>query len=163
MGANDLRDVPLSPGLSVNLRAMHDNDLPVELRLSAALSVSVNVNNYTAYLARTARVSGKTWDEIAAPLQISRQTAYARYGESTPILHMVTGVHPDRNAVWYGLEGDLPHERSYAHTRNECPAAYAMARARAEALAAGIGPHTMINDGGIDRGQGTFWDLYIGA
>jgi len=80
MTGKDFSDVALSQNLTVNLRAMHNDDLPLVDRLGAGLSVMANVEHYITYLARTGRVTGMTWDEIAAPLQIPRQTAYARYG-----------------------------------------------------------------------------------
>jgi hypothetical protein len=80
----DFTDLPLSPNLVVNLRAMYDDSLPIQERLGAGLAVTLNVENYVAYLARTGRVAGKTWEEIASPLGITRQTAYARYGHGLP-------------------------------------------------------------------------------
>jgi len=84
MNSNDLSDVALSQNLAVNLRAMHDDGRSLTDRLGAGLSVTANVDRYVTYLARTARATGMTWDEIAAPLQITRQTAYARYGHGDP-------------------------------------------------------------------------------
>ena len=169
MSANDDTALPLAPNLAVNLRAMYDDGLPVRDRLGAALSVTAHVDGYIKYLASLGRISGMTWEEIAAPLQITRQTAYARYGngltdDPTPTVRMLSGVaHPDRNAVWYGLADDLPRERNYAHSRDECAAAYRLARARADARAKELGPGALVDDGGIDRGSGLFWDLYVGS
>jgi len=90
-GMNEnLNDLPLSPALVANLRAMYDDQLTVTERLAAALSVRANVENYTTFLAGVGRVSGMTWDEIAAPLQITRQTAYARFGHGLPAGPFVT-------------------------------------------------------------------------
>jgi hypothetical protein len=50
----------------------------------------------------------------------------------------------------------------YAHTREECLEAYQRARRRADAIVAQLGPSAVVNDGGIDRGSGTCWDLYMG-
>jgi hypothetical protein len=169
MNTNDLSDVPLSPNWAANLKAMHDGSLLIAQRLGAGLSVSANTEHYIAYLARLGRMAGMTWDEISAPLQITRQTAYARYGQGLPAddratVRVVTGVvHPEGNAVWYGLEDDLPGERNYAHSRAECATAYLLARARADARVRELGPDAIVDDSGIDRGSGVFWDLYVGS
>jgi len=84
MNNNDFSDVPLDPNLAANLRAMYDDALPLEQRLGAGLAVTLNAERYITSLARMARVGGKTWEEIAAPLGITRQTAYARYGHGLP-------------------------------------------------------------------------------
>jgi hypothetical protein len=165
---HDLGDFPISPGWAINLKTMHDNTLSYSERLGAGFGASVNTESYIGYLARTARMAGMTWDEIAAPLQITRQTAYARYGQGLPadddptLIRLVTGVvHPGGVAVWYGLEDDLPGERNYAHTRGECANAYQLARARADARATELGPSAFVDDSGIDRGSGFFWDFYV--
>lgn len=165
----DLSDLPLSPAWAINLKAMHDSSRTIAERLGAGLSVSVNTESYVAYLARMGRLAGMTWDEIAAPLQITRQTAYSRYGQGLPaddfpIVRVITGVvQPEGNAVWYGLEDDLPGDRNYAHSRAECAGAYKLARARADARAKQLGPGTLVEDSGIDRGSGVFWDIYVGS
>jgi hypothetical protein len=147
---------------------MYDEGLSIPERLAASLSVTVNIDNYVRYLAVRGRVSGMTWEEVATPLQVTRQTAYARYGnglpdDAQPVVRVTTGVvHPDGNAVWYGLEGDLPRERNYAYSRPECETAYRLARARADARVKELGPAATVDDGGIDRGSGLFWDLYVG-
>ena len=164
MDASDLTGVRLSPSLIVNLAAMHDDDLSIDQRLAAALSVSVNVDAYTAFLARLARASGRTWDDIAAPLHITRQTAYARYAsKETTMINMLTGSHPTDSAMYYALDSDTPADWDWARSRDDCPAAYSSARERAEARARELGGDVLINDGGIDRGSGLFWDLYIAS
>jgi hypothetical protein len=84
MKTDDLRDVPLSPAMISNLRAMYDDHLPIAQRLGAGLSVRSNADSYITYLARMGRLSGMTWEDIAGPLQITRQTAYARFGHGLP-------------------------------------------------------------------------------
>jgi hypothetical protein len=134
-------------------------------RLKASDSLRRHLRAFETALANEARANGATWDDIARALSITKQAAHARFGPSeTPtFVTMVTGVvQPERNAVWYGLDSDTPSERNYAHSREECAAAYQLARARAEARAHSLGPSVLVNDGGIDRGSGAFWDLYIG-
>jgi hypothetical protein len=169
MSPNDLSDVPVSPGWALNLKTMHDSSLPIDQRLGAGFGASLATDSYIAFLARLARMAGMTWDEIAARLQVTRQTAYARYGQGLPegdrtIIRLVTGVvHPEGVAVWYGLEDDRPGDRNYAHSRAECATAYKLARARADARAKELGPDTFVDDSGIDRGSGVFWDIYVGV
>ena len=81
---NDLSDLPLSPYLVINLRAMYNEGLPIAERLGAGLSVTANVEHYIAFLALLGRVSDMTWEDIAKPLQITRQTAQARFGHGLP-------------------------------------------------------------------------------
>jgi hypothetical protein len=134
-------------------------------RLKASDSLRRTLRKFETELAHEARANGATWEDIASALSITKQAAHARFGppEGLTIVTMVTGVvHPERNAVWYGLDTDTPSERNYAHSREECADAYKLARARADARAQELGPSVLVNDGGIDRGSGTFWDLYIG-
>jgi hypothetical protein len=84
MKTDDLSDVHLSPNMVSNLRAMHNDTLPIAQRLGAGLGVTANAESYITYLARMGRLTGMTWEEIAAPLQITRQTAYARYSHGLP-------------------------------------------------------------------------------
>jgi hypothetical protein len=78
------------------------------------------------------------------------------------VIDVLSGVNPLEHAVWYGLEGDTASERNYAYSRDDCAAAFKRARARAEARASRLGPGAVVNDGGVDRGSGVLWDLYIG-
>ena len=164
-----MNSIPITPlpadayrdWLTIGQMTMHP---PLD-RLKASESLRRHLRSFETELANEARARGATWEDIATALSITKQAAHARFGPSgTPtFVTMVTGVvHPERNAVWYGIETDSPSERNYAHSRAECADAYALARARAEVHARSLGPSVLVNDGGIDRGSGTFWDLYIG-
>ena len=144
---------------------------PLE-RLKASDSLRRQLRAFELQLVEEARNGGASWADIGAALGLSKQGAYHRFTGAEmptndggrPIVPIVTGgVHPEGNAVWYGLPDDLPGERNYAYSRDDCATAYQLARARADTRAKQLGSDAIVNDAGIDRGSGVFWDLYIGA
>jgi hypothetical protein len=156
--------------LRIGQTTMHT---PLE-RLKESDSLRRQLRAFELQLVEEARDNGASWADIGVALGLSKQGAYHRFtgedmpadqrGDTRPILQMVTGVvHPDGNAVWYGLPDDLPGDRNYAYTRAECATAYQLARTRADVRAKELGPDVIVDDGGIDRGSGLFWDLYVGA
>jgi hypothetical protein len=66
--------------LRVNYEAVEDRSLSPILRLSAVESVYANLRDFQQTLALTARNEGRTWQEIADTLHISRQAAQQRFG-----------------------------------------------------------------------------------
>jgi hypothetical protein len=133
-------------------------------RLRASEWLRRALRSFEANVAVECRSLGSSWHTMAEELGITKQAAFERFArtDASPVVHILTGVDRLRNAVWYGLEGDTPAERHYAHTRDECMEAYQLARRRADAIVEQLGPPAVVNDGGIDRGSGTFWDLYMG-
>jgi hypothetical protein len=140
-----------------------DNAIPPIDRLRAARSLKANLGPLEKALAKEARRNGQSWTDLASQLDVTKQAVQQRFTrEEPPVINMLTGRHPSGDAVWYGLEGDTPGDWNYARSREECAAAYRLARGRAEKRARQLGGTVLINDGGIDRGSGLFWDLYIG-
>lgn len=140
-----------------------DTRLPAIERLTAARSLRRALRNLERSLAMTTRAEGTSWTDVARALEVSRQGAQQRLTSPLrPIVSVLTGADHLNHRVWYGLKDDAPGDRNYAYSRDECAAAYRLARARAEAKARSLGPDGIVDDGGIDRGSGTFWDLYIG-
>jgi hypothetical protein len=140
-----------------------DTAIPPVDRLRAVRSLRANLGRLENALADTARRNGQSWSDLASQLDVTKQAVQQRFTRKEPtVINMLTGRHPSGDAVWYGLEGDTPRDWNYARSRAECAAAYRLARGRAEERARQLGGTVLINDGGIDRGSGLFWDLYIG-